>query len=129
MQFLQTVETKIPIVIDQRRSLHHQVAQLFAVTAKGTGEIIDISTSGLSFGCLYPHSFPSKMKIDILGENGILIKDISVETGGENSCSGELDKGRFEKITGVKFIGLSRRQLKEIEQLREQLDCETCAMV
>jgi hypothetical protein len=128
MQYLQTVETRIPIVIHQT-SNRHQAARLFAVTVKGTGEIIDINSDGLSFGCLYPHSFPSKMKIDILGENGILIKEISVETAWQNSRSHRVDTGGFEKITGVKFIGLSRRQLKEIEQLREQLDCETCAMV
>jgi len=53
MQYLQIVsEQPAPILGDQRRSHRQQVSQLLAVTAKGSGRIIDINSGGISFhGC------------------------------------------------------------------------------
>jgi hypothetical protein len=117
MQYLQEIPTPGLILRNLRKSLRHQPGQLIAITAKGTGKIIDISLDGLSFGCLYPHNFPREMKIDILGADGVFIKGIGVETRWENSYSPAQRADNFEKVTGLCFTGLDHLQSAELEKI------------
>jgi len=123
MQYLQIVQERGNIILtDQRQNLRHEVYQLITITAKGTGRIIDLSIDGLSFGCLYPHTFPEKMKIDILGANGIFIKGIDVETRWENNFNPMQRTDKYEKITGLKFTGLDHTQWVKLNEIIRNIE-------
>jgi hypothetical protein len=89
----------------------HKKIDLLAVTQKGTGQIININKRGLSFGCLYAHTFPQEFHVDLLSARGTLIKKVNVRKIRETS--GDL----FELVVGVEFAGLSPSQAEELNSL------------
>jgi hypothetical protein len=107
---------------DQRRTQRQEVINLLAVTERGTGQILDISRKGISFGCLYPHTFPNEFYLDILDAKGTHIKKIKVrkirETNGEEQDPLEI----FELVVGVEFSSLSPSQSHELGYLLETME-------
>ena len=88
---------------EQRKIVRHEAVHLLAITERGTGQILDISCDGFSFGCLYPHTFPTEFHVDILDAKGSHIKKLKVkkmwETNGDYLDSGAV----YELVVGVKF--------------------------
>jgi len=111
-----------PYLSEQRKIERHEVIHLLAITERGTGQILDISREGLSFGCLYPHTFPYEFYIDILDANGCHIKKIKVrkmwETSGETQEPTEI----FELEVGVEFAELTASQSEELDYLLDDLE-------
>jgi hypothetical protein len=107
---------------ERRESLRHQVNHLIAITSKGTGKVIDINFEGLCIGCLYPHSFPLIMKIDILGANGTFLKGMHVIKCWENDLSSTCDNTDFEITIGLEFINLNSSQSFELVELMRQIE-------
>ena len=103
--------------LEQRKFQRFEVLNLLAVTKRGTGQILDLSLEGLSFGCLYPHKFPDEFCLDILDAKGSHIKMLKVrktwEANGDNLDSA----GIYELIVGLEFSELTSAQLGELSYL------------
>lgn len=107
---------------EQRLYERFHIAHLLAVTKWGTGQIFEINHRGLSFGCLYPHTFQDQWTMDILDARGAHVRNLQVEKIWETR-SGENDiLNRFELIVGVAFIKPNYKQIVEINELLENTE-------
>jgi len=113
MEYLHTYQASDVSFREQRTNLRLEVKNLIAITAKGTG----INQEGLSLGCLYPHCFPAEMTIDILGANGIFIKDLTVEKCWENTEESFFHTEPFEITVGFEFSRLTAHKSFELAKL------------
>jgi hypothetical protein len=107
----------VPYLAEQRRNQRHEIINLLAITEKGTGQVLDINGSGLSFGCLYPHEFPRDFYIDILDANGSHIKRLKVRKMRETTCFYQDPSATFELVIGVEFSELTSCQVDELSYL------------
>lgn len=103
-----------PYFADQRKNQRHEVLNLLAVTERGTGQILDINLEGLSFGCLYPHTFPHEFSLDILDAKGSHIKRLNVRKIRETNENYDQGDAGFELVIGVEFYQLAVSQLNEL---------------
>lgn len=107
---------------EPRKTEQPQVVHLLAVTDRGTGQILDFSRDGLSFGCLYPHSFPEEWVLDVLDAKGSHIKQLKVRKIWEMSKYHPESSTRFELVVGVEFTHLTPSQADGIEFILDSLD-------
>lgn len=83
---------------------------LLVITGRGTGKLIDVSKDGLSFGCLYPHTFPLILSIDILDAKGLHVKKLKVRKVWERNNGNPEISSNFELEVGVAFLDLTSNQ-------------------
>lgn len=107
---------------EQRRFERHEAIHLLAITERGTGRILDISCEGFSFGCLYPHTFPTVFSVDILDAKGCHIKKIQVKKIWETNGDYLNSPAVFELVVGVEFAEYTGAQMDEIDDLLETLE-------
>lgn len=106
---------------EQRKIVRHEAIHLLAITERGTGQILDISSDGFSFGCLYPHTFPTEFMVDILGAKGSHIKRLKVRKMWETH-SDYLDSAAvFELVVGVEFSECTCSQTDELNYLLDTM--------
>ncbi len=122
MEYLHTFQASDVSFREQRINLRLEVTNLIAITAKGTGKILDINQEGISFGCLYPHDFDAEMTIDILGANGIFIKDLKIVKCWENTEDSIFHTEPFEITVGFEFSYLSIHQSLELAKLMRHVE-------
>jgi len=106
-----------PYYSEQRKNDRHEVINLLAITDRGTGQILDINRQGLSFGCLYPHTFPNEFHIDILDAKGSHIKKLKVRKRRETNSDYQEPAGIFELVIGVEFVEINAFQAEELDYL------------
>jgi len=106
-----------PYFSEQRKNDRHEVSNLLAITDRGTGQILDINHEGLSFGCLYPHSFPNEFNIDILDAKGSHIKKLKVRKMRQTNSDYQGLVGFFELVIGVEFADMTTLQAEELDHL------------
>lgn len=106
---------------EQRKFTRHEALQLLAITERGTGRILDISCEGFSFGCLYPHTFPSVFSVDILDARGTHIKKIKVRKIWETNGDYLNSPAAFELLVGVEFAECTGAQIDKLDYLFESL--------
>jgi hypothetical protein len=106
---------------ERRKNDRYNELDLFIITTRGTGKIIDISGDGLSFGCLYHQAFPAAWSLDIINANGFHLKQLSVMKIWEKSNRFEERYGNFELEIGVEFTRLSERQEEQLDLLFRNL--------
>jgi hypothetical protein len=109
-------------ILERRRSERFKIVHILAITGRGTGQIVDISREGLSFGCLYPHKFPDTWPMDILDAKGSHIKQIQVRKIWERTLGHPELSPEFELEIGVEFTDLTASQAEEIDFLLDNLD-------
>ncbi|BHH85619.1 hypothetical protein [Desulforhopalus sp. 52FAK] len=109
---------------EQRDYERFHIAHLLAVTKWGTGQIFEINHRGLSFGCLYPHTFDQQWNMDILDARGAHVRDLQVEKVWESRNGDQELLNRFELIVGVAFVKPTYKQILEINELLEDSDSE-----
>ena len=114
--------TDPPNLLERRRSERYKIVHMLAITGRGTGQIIDIGREGLSFGCLYPHSFPNSWSMDILDARGSHIKELHVRKIWERKIGHPELSARYELEVGVEFADLSGEQADELDFLLDNLD-------
>lgn len=115
-------EVNSPIFLqEQRRNEHQPVVHLLAVTDRGTGQILDISREGLSFGCLYPHNFPEEWVLDVLDAKGSHIKKLKVRKIWEMSRYNPDTSTNFELVVGVEFVELTTFQAAGVDFVLDNL--------
>lgn len=120
MNYLSTYRVpEAPYLIDQRENHRNEIINLLVVTERGTGQILDIHREGLSFGCLYPHTFPNEFFIDILDAKGSHIKKIKVQKMWETIGDYQEPGAMFELVVGVEFSRLTSSQESKLEFLLE----------
>jgi len=124
MGYLQTNQLSVVNFGEQRKALRYEVVQLIAITEKGTGRVLDINQDGLSIGCLYPHQFPDEMKIDILGANGVFIKELTVRKCWENGDESIFFPEPFEILVGFEFSQLTGEKSRELSKLIRHIEVE-----
>ncbi len=107
---------------EQRKVERHKAIHLLAITERGTGQILDISDDGFSFGCLYPHTFPSEFHIDILGARGAHIKRLKVRKMWETNADYLDSTAVFELVVGVEFSECTCTQLDELHYLLDTME-------
>lgn len=107
---------KIEIVAKKRNRRSKKIIDVLAITTKGTGQILEMNNRGLSFGCLYPHSFPHVFHIDLLSAQGSHIKKVKVKKTTEKTKT-RRKKDVFEVIVGVEFTDLSHDQMEKLNNL------------
>lgn len=120
LTLLELVETRN--LLERRRNERFKIVHILAITGRGTGQIVDISREGLSFGCLYPHKFPDTWPMDILDAKGSHIKQIQVRKIWERTLGHPELSTKFELEVGVEFIDLTALQAEEIDFLLDNLD-------
>jgi len=106
---------------EQRKNDRYREVNLFIITTRGTGKILDINSDGLSFGCLYHQFFPAIWTMDIIDAKGIHLKQLMVRKIWEksNGTPGYLDS--FELEIGVEFIHLTPLQENVINLFLENI--------
>lgn len=107
---------------EQRKNQRHAAIHLLAVTERGTGQILDISREGLSFGCLYPHTFPHAFCLDILDAKGTHIKKLQVRKMWETSGAQDNPGTEFELVVGIEFSDPTASQADELDYLLEDME-------
>jgi hypothetical protein len=107
---------------EQRINERHEVIHLLAITERGTGQILDISSEGLSFGCLYPHDFPHEFYLDILDAKGSHIKKVKVQKMWEINGDCQESSAIFELVIGVEFSNLSAFQKDDLNYLLKNIE-------
>lgn len=112
---------------EQRKFERREAIHLLAITERGTGQILNISCDGFSFGCLYPHTFPSEFYIDILGAKGSHIKKCKVRKMWETKADYPDSTAAFELVVGVKFSDYSCSQMDELHDLFDNMADVDCA--
>jgi hypothetical protein len=106
---------------ERRKNDRYNELDLFIITSRGTGKIIDISRDGLSFGCLYHHAFPATWSLEIIDAKGVHLKQLSVIKIWEKRNRFEERYGNFELEIGVEFTRLSERQEEQLDLLFRNL--------
>jgi hypothetical protein len=106
-----------PYFSEQRKNDFYEVINLLAITDRGTGRILDINREGLSFGCLYPHTFPNEFHIDILDTKGSHIKKLKVRKRRETNGDYQEPAGIFELVIGIEFAEITAFQAEELDYL------------
>lgn len=109
------------LLSEQRKSHRVNDLHLLAITNRGTGQIVDISMDGLSFGCLYPHVFPNEFTLDLLDAKGTHIKNIKVRKVWEKRDSAILHH-QYELEVGVELADLTSKQHAELTDLLNYSD-------
>lgn len=111
----QTIQStpEVRFLSEQRKSQRHRDLHLLAITNRGTGQIIDISQDGLSFGCLYPHNFPEEFSLDLLDAKGTHIKSLKVRKVWERRDTSILN-GQFELEVGIEYAELTANQYADL---------------
>ncbi len=104
---------------EQRHYERFHIAHLLAVTKWGTGQIFEINHRGLSFGCLYPHTFEDQWNMDILDARGAHVRDLQVEKIWESRSGDQELLNKFELIVGIAFVKPTYKQILEINELLE----------
>lgn len=107
---------------ERRRNDRYKIVHILAITGRGTGQIIDISREGLSFGCLYPHKFPDEWSMDILDAKGSHIKQLQVRKIWERTTGHPELSDKFDLVVGVEYTGLTALQAEELDFLFDNLD-------
>lgn len=107
---------------ENRTSEQQRAVHLLAVTERGTGQILDISSDGFSFGCLYPHKFPDAWTLDILDSQGSHIKKLKVRKIWELSKYHHHSSTKFELVIGVEFVELTAMQTDGLEFVLDNQD-------
>jgi hypothetical protein len=105
----------------QRRIDRYEVSNLLAITQRGTGQILDISREGLSFGCLYPHAFPDIFYLDILDAKGSHIKRLKVRKIWEINDNDQ-ESVTYESIVGAIFVDLTVSQADDLSYLFDNME-------
>lgn len=108
-------------ISEQRKSPRYEAIHLFAVTDRGTGQILNINRGGLSFGCLYPHTFPHIFSVDLLDAKGCHIKKVQVRKIWETRDEFNDAATEFELLVGVEFTEISSSQTDELNYLLNNL--------
>ena len=123
MNQLTTHQTPESLYLSEQRIIQrHEVINFLAVTERGTGQILDISREGLSFGCLYPHAFPHTFYLDILDAKGSHIKKLRVQKMWEINGDCEEAATIFELVIGIEFSKLSATQADELDYLLDNIE-------
>ena len=123
MNYLNTYQSPENLYFsEQRINERHEVIHLLAITERGTGQIMDISHKGLSFGCLYPHVFPNEFYLDILDAKGSHIKKVKVQKMWEIDSDCNDPSAIFELVIGVEFAELSAFQKDELKYLLDNIE-------
>lgn len=107
---------------ERRKNERYKIVHMLAITGRGTGQIIDIGREGLSFGCLYPHSFPNTWSMDVLDARGSHIKELQVKKVWERKTGDPGLSTRYELEVGVEFADLTDEQADELDFLLDNLD-------
>lgn len=109
-------------LLERRRGERYKIVHILAITGRGTGQIIDIGREGLSFGCLYPHSFPDTWSMDLIDAKGSHIKELQVRKIWERKIGHPGLSTRYELEVGVEFADLTDVQTDELDFLLDNLD-------
>lgn len=121
-QLLAREATETRSLLERRKNDRHRIVHILAITGRGTGQIIDIGREGLSFGCLYPHSFPETWSMDVLDARGSHIKELQVRKIWERKAGDQESSARYELEIGVEFVYLTAEQSNELDFLLSNLD-------
>jgi hypothetical protein len=114
--------TPAPLYVRERSIIDRSSEiNLLVITSRGTGKIFDISRDGLSFGCLYHHTFPEIWSMDLINAKGFYLKGLIVRKVWERTIGHPDLSDRFELEIGVEFIDLTSRQENELEFLLNDL--------
>lgn len=116
-------------LLERRRNERYKIVHMLAITGRGTGQIIDIGREGLSFGCLYPHSFPETWSMDVLDARGSHIKELQVRKVWERKTGDQGLSTRYELEVGVEFADLTGEQADELDFLLDNLDLYTSSLL
>ena len=111
---------------EQRKIVRHEANHLLAITERGTGQILDISCDGFSFGCLYPHTFPTEFYVDILDAKGSHIKKIKVQKMWETNSYHLDSEAVYELVVGVKFLDFTSSQTDGLYYLLDAMEEDNC---
>ena len=106
---------------ERRENDRFREMNLLVITNRGTGKIMDISRDGLSFGCLYPHTFPTTLSIDILDAKGLHLKQLKVRKVWERNSSHPELSDCFELEVGVEFLDLTANQQNGLDTILSNL--------
>lgn len=111
-----------PYLSEQRGIQGYEVLNLLAITGRGTGQILEISKEGFSFGCLYPHDFPHEFYLDILDAKGSHIKMIKVHKMWEIKGENQDPTATYELVVGLEFSELTSAQSRELSYLLDKME-------
>jgi hypothetical protein len=116
-------ETLAPAFLRERRKSDRCGGEmnLLVITGRGTGKVLNIGKDGLSFGCLYPHTFPPIWSLDIIDANGTHLKKLMVRKVWEISSGHPELTENFELEIGVEFMELTPSQEIDLEVLLNNL--------
>lgn len=100
-----------PVFLGERRKSERlSEINLLMVSNRGTGRILDINHDGLSFGCLYPQTFPEVFALDIINARGLHLKQATVRKTWQRKRGDILLSDEFEMEVGAEFLNLHSAQ-------------------
>lgn len=100
-----------PVFLSERRKSERLVEiNLLMVSSRGTGRILDINQDGLSFGCLYPQTFPEVFTLDIINARGLHLKQATVRKTWQRNRGNIHLSDDYEMEVGAEFLNLHSAQ-------------------
>ncbi len=96
-----------PVFLGERRKSERlSEINLLMVSCRGTGRILDINQDGLSFGCLYPQTFPEVFALDIINARGLHLKQATVRKTWQRNHGDVYLSNEYEMEVGAEFLDL-----------------------
>ena len=104
---------------NQNRRQHHRVQfkDTFVMNPEGTCEVVEMSSGGFSFKCLFEHSLSGEWRVDIINNSGDYIEKLPVEKVWESVKVTQHSTPIHELEVGVRFRDLSRQQKLTLAKL------------
>jgi hypothetical protein len=104
---------------EQNRRKHHRVdcEDTVVMNPEGACEVIEMSSGGFSFQCLFEHSLSEEWTVDILNNTGIYLQKFSVEKVWESLKEEESHASLCRLAVGVRFKDLSPKQQLTLDNL------------
>ena len=62
-----------------RRFKRHRLENTFVVNQEGICQVLDLSPTGISFGCTNERKFPETLTVDVINNSGIHIWDLPIK--------------------------------------------------
>jgi len=102
---------------DRRQHQRIDLTDTVVMNPLGVCEVIEMSTGGFSFKCIFEHNLSDIWMVDILNNSGVYLQQFPVEKIWETAQDDQLSTSRCGVEVGVRFKDLSPEQQETLDHL------------
>ena len=88
---------------ESRRYQRNKLDDTFVINQEGICQVLDLSQTGISFGCTNERKFPETLTVDIVNNTGIHIWDLPIKAIWANKNNAKPSSSLYVLRLGAKF--------------------------